>query len=74
MNEIFKLIPLLFLSILLFFGSTFFLKKDKDSKNSTAMSEFGKLMATRTKYVRIFSIILFVMMLLKIIYILFSNM
>ncbi|MEO6176877.1 MAG: hypothetical protein ABIP27_17120 [Flavobacterium circumlabens] len=73
MNEIISLIPLFVLSIVIFSISYYFLKIDKKrNKNisrTESISDFGMLMNFKTKYLKIFSITLFVFLVLKIIYI-----
>ena len=72
MNEIIKTVPLFVLSIIIFLISNSFLKKIK-KENNAAIHGFGKLTITRVKGAKTFSLILFLMLLLKTIYTFFFN-
>lgn len=72
MEEIISMIPVLILALIILFLSNYFLKKDKKSNKNTSekgVVDFDSFINLKTKYAKIFSIIIIILIILKIIYI-----
>jgi hypothetical protein len=76
MEEIISMIPVLVLALIILFSSNYFLKKDKENnknKSNEGIIDFGSFINLKTKYAKIFSIIVMITIILKIIYILLKE-
>jgi NADH:ubiquinone oxidoreductase subunit 3 (subunit A) len=77
MEKITPMMPLFILALFILFLANYFLKKDKknnlDTTNSGFEMDFNKYINTKTKYAKIFSIVIIVFIILKIIFILLAK-
>jgi len=77
MNELISMIPLFILCVFIYFMSSYFLKKDnqknKDSRDNFSNMNFNKYINLKTKYVKFFSICIFIFLLLKVTYIILAE-
>lgn len=76
MKEIIQMIPLLILLLVIYFSSNYFLKKDKESNKNTSekgVVDFDSFINQKTKYAKIFSIIIISVIILKIFFILWKQ-
>jgi energy-coupling factor transporter transmembrane protein EcfT len=78
MEKIKPMMPLFILALFILFTANYFLKKDKKDKknnlgktNSGSEMDFNRYINIKTKYAKIFSIIIIVFIILKIFFILF---
>lgn len=75
MEKITPMIPLFILALIILFITNNFLKKDKKNNlgktNSESEMNFDKYINLKTKYAKIFSIVIIVFIILKVFFILF---
>lgn len=75
MKEIIQMLPLLILSLVICFFSNYFLKKDEESnknKSKKGVVDFDSFINLKTKYAKIFSIVIISFIILKIFFILWK--
>ena len=75
MKEIISMIPTIIIAVLIFFFSNYFLKKDKQKhlyeNRIDSNPNYSSYLNTQAKYGKIFSIMIIIIIVLKIVWILF---
>lgn len=75
MEKITPMMPLFILALLILLVTNYFLKKDKKNNlsksNSGTEMDFDKYINLKTKYAKIFSIVIIIFIILKVFFILF---
>jgi hypothetical protein len=77
MEKITPMIPLFILALFILLVANYFLKRDKkdnlDSINSESEIDFNKYINIKTKYAKIFSIVIIIFIIIKVIFIIITN-